>query len=445
MPRNLLQELRSDPARRRRFAANGMSERRRRGLGAGDIFATASFDLKFEDGGNGTCVFNLRNPTAAHTFTRATTATTVLSSGLIGSVASGIPRSYYDPTTREFLGYLAEGARTNICLQSETFGDAAWTKAQATVSANSTTAPDGTTTADSLIEDNTSNVHSAAQSVTGVSGTAYCFSVFVKPNGRTFVELLIPTAIFGATKVAFFNLTTGAVGTTANSPAHTSIKAYPNGWYRCAIGDTASASAAGTPTIRIASADGTDNYQGDNASGLFLWGADFESGGIFPSTYIPTVGSTVARNADVLTYPLIPGLNTQGTAFAQLMTNWTTNAVASVAVGFGVATELPLQVATSAATTTTSARDGTNVVTKSGLTDLSTGLRKRASAWGGSTMIVTGDGVAVQSGNFDGDIGSTAIAIGSATGGAGNWFGAIRRVALWAPRFTDSQIQQVTS
>jgi hypothetical protein len=56
--------------------------------------------------------------TGSATFTRATTATTVNSAGLIIPVGSGVARSYYDPTTLQYMGYVAESAATNLVLNS---------------------------------------------------------------------------------------------------------------------------------------------------------------------------------------------------------------------------------------------------------------------------------------------------------------------------------------
>ena len=78
-----------------------------------------SFSAPFNDKGSGevnTAAFGLGSTTP--TFTRATSATTFDSTGSIISVASGIPRSYYDPTTLQYRGYLSEPSRTNLVLNS---------------------------------------------------------------------------------------------------------------------------------------------------------------------------------------------------------------------------------------------------------------------------------------------------------------------------------------
>src|SRR3990167_8421863 len=114
-----------------------------------------SFVLPLGDDGAGAVdLVPLLAGDATPTFTRATAATTVLSTGLIASVASCVARSWYDPTTLVYGGYLAEGARTNLCLQSEDLATT-WTNTRSTESTNAAVAPDGATTADKIVSDAT--------------------------------------------------------------------------------------------------------------------------------------------------------------------------------------------------------------------------------------------------------------------------------------------------
>ena len=119
------------------------------------------------------------------TFTRASTATFVGSNGLIQTAASGAPRFDHNPATGESLGLLVEGARTNLLLRSEEFDNAYWGKTRSSVTANATTSPAGTLTADKLIEDTTaSNSHQLVVSPVTASGIYTC-SVYAKAAERT--------------------------------------------------------------------------------------------------------------------------------------------------------------------------------------------------------------------------------------------------------------------
>jgi hypothetical protein len=73
-----------------------------------------------------------------------------------------------DTATRVGPDGLIQKVRTNLALQSQTFDNASWTKYQSSVTANSTTAPDGTLTADTLADTAVNDTHQI-QLETGVA------------------------------------------------------------------------------------------------------------------------------------------------------------------------------------------------------------------------------------------------------------------------------------
>jgi hypothetical protein len=89
-----------------------------------DDIPAPSFDLAFNDLGSGQVNITPLIGGVSPTFTRATTATTYNSAGMLISVGTGVPRSYYDPTTLEYKGYLTEGARTNLITNGDATGAA---------------------------------------------------------------------------------------------------------------------------------------------------------------------------------------------------------------------------------------------------------------------------------------------------------------------------------
>lgn len=233
------------------------------------------------------------------TFTRASTATRVNSKGLIEAVASGVPRIDYDPVTMACKGLLIEEARTNLLTYSEQFDNAAWTKTRSSITANAATAPDGSTTADKIVEDATaSNSHFIAGPVVStVSGTAYSLPIFIKSAERSWVFITGHSSSFGSGVFAFFNAATGAVGTTAGCTA--TCTPVGNGWFRASI--TATATVTGSQVayqLNLTTGDATYSHTGDGTSGLYIWGAQIEAGA-FATSYIPTVASQVTRAADV--------------------------------------------------------------------------------------------------------------------------------------------------
>jgi len=181
--------------------------------------------------------------------TRATTATRVNAAGLV-----------------ELVPY-------NLMTYSEMFSNAAWSKTASSVSANTTTAPNGTLTADSLIEDNTNAVHQTIQS-TPSAGGVYTSSVYLKPNGRNWVNINIAAA---ANYGAWFDLQNGVTGTIQANITSATITSVGDGWYRCTL--TANTGAiAPRMSLTLSTANNVTSYLGNGTSGVFLWGAQLVEG-----------------------------------------------------------------------------------------------------------------------------------------------------------------------
>lgn len=174
----------------------------------------------------------------------------------------------------------------NQVTYSEDFANAAWIKTRSSISSNVTTAPDGTLTADKLIEDTATGTHYIYDQVSYVSGQIYTFSVYAKADTRSNLLIQMPSGAFGgANKNAYFNLATGAV-TTVSSGATANIENVGNGWYRCSVTSTATVTTTLNSIIAYLVLTGTtSSYTGDGTSGLYIWGAQIAIGS---PTYLPT-------------------------------------------------------------------------------------------------------------------------------------------------------------
>jgi hypothetical protein len=209
-----------------------------------------------------------------------------------------VPRFDHNPTTGESLGLLVEEQRTNLLLRSEEFDDASWSKVLATVSANQTTAPDGTSNADKLIGNATLDGHYVQQSISGAtSGISYTSAVFAKASELSRFELL--HAVGSTLHVQGYDLSNGTLLTrvTAGTTAATGgfIQAVGNGWYRCGITQTSDGT---TGAVRCTLRSANTVIFDATSQGVFLWGAQLEAAST-PSSYIPTTTAAVTRSADV--------------------------------------------------------------------------------------------------------------------------------------------------
>ena len=237
------------------------------------------------------------------TFTRTSSATRTNAQGLIEVVSANTPRfehSYNSSTgSVNSLGLLIEESRSNLVTYSEQFDNAAWTKTNAGITTNTsaTTAPDGTNGAEKLVEDTSNGQHFIGKANVLTNSIQYTLSVFVKPAERTKM-LLGAVKDDGNFVGTYFDLSAGTAYSTFATPDAYSIVSYSNGWYRCNVTITNSATGSGDSIgIYLLDASGNFSYTGNGTSGIYIWGAQLEAGA-FPTSYIPTVASTVTRSAD---------------------------------------------------------------------------------------------------------------------------------------------------
>lgn len=178
---------------------------------------------------------------------------------------------------------------TNIAQYSEQFDNAYWTKTNVTITADNTTPPGGSiATVDRIVETAVNSTHQVSKTFTLTDSTIYTYSVYAKQAERTWIALFI-TKKDGTTGIAYFNLATGAVGTTSGVTA--SIVASTSGFYRCIV--YASVLTGGTTPVvgfRLASADNTSSYLGVITDGLFAWGSQLILGSA-PGEYNTTTSA----------------------------------------------------------------------------------------------------------------------------------------------------------
>lgn len=182
------------------------------------------------------------------TFTRATSAT------------------YYDGSTTAM-------AEQNLLTYSQSLAD--WGLERVAVTTDSTTAPDGSSTADTLTTfgDFNHSVFSNALYVT--VGIPYTFSVYAKKNGSDFVQLSWYDGGF-ANAYANFDLNAGTVGTAAGCTS--TITSVGNGWYRCTMTATATVSINGRAYLTVITSSTAARFEPYTATtqSIFAWGYQLE-------------------------------------------------------------------------------------------------------------------------------------------------------------------------
>ena len=251
------------------------------------------------------------------TFTRASTATYFDSTGVMQTAAINAPRFDFDPASKEPKGLLIEEQRTNLALYSEQFNNAVWADSSTTSTtrtADQIAAPDGTTTADLILNTTTLNRHTFQQSFSVASGTAtYSASVYIKKyigsGTPPYFVFYLGNSFQGLNRAGIFvNTSTFTVDSTVFTAGSGTLSGYSvtpvgNDWYKITI--SASTGETGAVTIRmcfgisntVLSGPLSNSYIGDGNTGFYLWGAQLEAA-TFATSYIPTVASQVTRSAD---------------------------------------------------------------------------------------------------------------------------------------------------
>lgn len=177
-------------------------------------------------------------------------------------------------------------ARRNLLTYPTAFDDAAWTKYRTTITANATTAPDGTATADQLVNTATTNTFGFYFSTTVVPTGTTTLSIYLKKSTQRYLALAASdtSAAYAAIGI---DLDAGSITRTEATGGKftlvsSSISNVGSGWYRVSLTVTIS---TGTTYFELnqrntewTSGTFVEAYTGTTSQSTYVWGAQLETG-----------------------------------------------------------------------------------------------------------------------------------------------------------------------
>lgn len=205
----------------------------------------------------------------------------------------------------------------NLFKYSEQVDNAVYSKDYVTISADSTTSPDGTADADSIILDSSTNYHAAYQTTVATSGSVgqnLTASVYLKAGTVTKAAVTIGGLAFSSVDYGIkINLSTGAyISDFTAGPDSYSITDIGSGWYRVSVTKAAVVSGATfLCSVFLLDSSGTISYAGDGASQLYAFGYQAEKSSSV-GDYVKTTTTAVTGSVNGL-IQLVKNDNTETT------------------------------------------------------------------------------------------------------------------------------------
>lgn len=126
------------------------------------------------------------------------------------------------------------------------------------------------------------------------SGVAYTFSIFLKAGTASSITVSLENSGTGGAVFSYSGITVNLATGTITSGSGGTIVAYPNGWYRVSITETATATGTAEPGIY---SSGTTAFPLNGT--MFIWGAQFERASS-ASRYYATTGTSKSRGTNLV-------------------------------------------------------------------------------------------------------------------------------------------------
>lgn len=189
---------------------------------------------------------------------------------------------------------LLEPQRTNL-VNFSTYFDG-WTKGRTSITSNEAISPDGLKNASYLYDTTDSGTHRVySNNISVTSGQSQALTLYAKAG--TFDTFRMKVNQNNEIDLNFgnfdFDLTNG---TCSNSGG--SIESMGDGWYKCTAVGSVNASVSSRMFIYLINNSGQVSYTGTGNDYIQIYGAQYESNVSYPTSYIPTYGTSQTRSAD---------------------------------------------------------------------------------------------------------------------------------------------------
>lgn len=215
-----------------------------------------------------------------------------------GSAASDyIPTGATPAGNGVCIGRQVWGQRTNLLVRSQELDNAAHPKINSTISANVAIAPDGSLTADLLLDNTTNGGHSVQPPPQATSaGVTYVYSIYAKAASAS--RIMVYGLNGTGSRGVGVDLSDGSTFTVNGITLETAavVNYCGSGWYRISIPITPITTATQAVGATYLVSGNGYSYAGAG-TGVYLWGVQLEAG-LFASPYIPTTTAAATRSAD---------------------------------------------------------------------------------------------------------------------------------------------------
>ena len=360
-----------------------------------------------------------------------------------GGITDNVPRLDYTDSSCPALKL--EPQRTNLVTQSEYIGG--YINFGSVNTANEVTSPEGIVNATLIEGDGTQNqIYTATPDIIVPSAGSYTLSIFAKKGTEQYLRLFLDGFTGSSNNSAYFDLDNGTTPTTGAS-----IDDYGNGWYRCYITATIDAGdLTGKLAFNVTESTSSvfySNAGAANGKNIYIYGAQLEAGS-YATSYIPTYGTSVTRNAESTEKTSISDLlgQTEGTLFleASALSDDNTNRVISLSDGTSSNRVLLLYQATSNTIRGQFSVSGQSSIVIDGTFD-TTQNRKMAFAYDNTSITLYVDGSEVNTISTGYTFTATLDDLKFDNIAGGNFFGNVKQLSLFKARLSNAELAELTT